>query len=490
MSRLFVFALLSSILVFPKLSAQQEGIQFQSLSLKDALKEAKKSNKSLFIVCYKEKNNKFSFEDIFKRKEVGDFYNNHFVSIKIKIDDAPDFGKKFNIRMGDQTYIFLNDKGDLINVGYGYQSLNGFLINLGKVAIDPDKNYATQLSRLKSGDNSYDIINFGLNRNSFIRNDMSENCNKENEELLDRYFNDKSVDERFSRNSWELISRYAHMESKYGFFLISNEDKYGELFDPNRVSRTIEGKIDKFISSGYKCLGLNFNEAVNYLNRTNPYLYKKVIYTDLRVKTINKLKKDLYNLNQWENLFEITRKCIALDTAIKREKQFLTLFANNVFDLIGNDKLPEIYSLLSSSKDSMALFMVQNLKFCEIESKLEGTNSLNQQDIDFINQNLKEILQNCKVNELRVGRLAQKLFEHPKRDNFLMSTKSLLACSLTDFRFYRSYITYASICAQLGEFEEAVKIMETEIESLKHHNFYHLSCEKVLMKFKNKEKVY
>jgi len=82
-------ALLFLIVFSASLYAQEDGIKFSKDSLlSDALARSKKEGKLVFIDCYTSWCGpcKYLAKEIFTQKEVGDFYNSHFINLSFDME--------------------------------------------------------------------------------------------------------------------------------------------------------------------------------------------------------------------------------------------------------------------------------------------------------------------------------------------------------------------------------------------------------------------
>lgn len=118
-----------------------QGIEFEQGNFTDALAKAKAENKMLFMDCYTvwcAPCKKLS-KEIFPQKEVGDYFNKHFVSIKMDMEKGE--GVELNKRYGVKVYptlIFINSDGKLIH------SIKGFMD--GKVLISEAQKAVEQIN--------------------------------------------------------------------------------------------------------------------------------------------------------------------------------------------------------------------------------------------------------------------------------------------------------------------------------------------------------
>jgi thioredoxin 1 len=105
---------------------QHGGIEFKHVSLKEAQKEAKKSNKIIFIDAYTSWCGpcKKMAATSFKNEEVGEIYNKQFINLKIDCEkdaDGPEISRRYKIS-SYPTLLFIDATGKLKKQVVGFQT--------------------------------------------------------------------------------------------------------------------------------------------------------------------------------------------------------------------------------------------------------------------------------------------------------------------------------------------------------------------------------
>ncbi len=110
-------------------------IFFQDLTLDEAIKKASEEKKLVFIDAHTawcqpcvlmEKN-------VFSLNTVADFYNEHFINVKIDFGKEEELAERFDVH-GYPSYIFVNAKGKAVYMGSGYTEEKEF-IGYGEAAL-------------------------------------------------------------------------------------------------------------------------------------------------------------------------------------------------------------------------------------------------------------------------------------------------------------------------------------------------------------------
>ena len=114
-----------------------QGIEFFHGSWEEALIEAEKQGKPIFVDCYTTWCGpcKRMAKDVFPKEEVGAFYNEYFINVKMDMEkgEGPSFGKKYPVGAYPTLYYIKSD-GEVIMAQRGARQAPEF-IELGKSAL-------------------------------------------------------------------------------------------------------------------------------------------------------------------------------------------------------------------------------------------------------------------------------------------------------------------------------------------------------------------
>lgn len=220
-------ALLFLIVLSASLYAQEDGIKFSKDSLlSDALARSKKEDKLVFIDCYTSWCGpcKYLAKEIFTQKEVGDFYNSHFINLSFDMEKGE--GVKIRTNYAVKAYptlLFLNAEGETVHVGIGSMPAKE-LIELGKTALDDTRNVLSVSKKMKSGDKSIQTLMLYLKANPYAA---------DADVLTAEYFKTATDDEKLSQDAWQLFKEYITDidNDQFQYFLkhrTAYEQKYGK----------------------------------------------------------------------------------------------------------------------------------------------------------------------------------------------------------------------------------------------------------------------
>lgn len=211
------------------LCAQETGIKFSNDSLlSQALKKSESEGKLLFIDCYTSWCGpcKYLTNTIFPQKEVGDFYNSHFINLSFDMEkgEGKNIASKYDIRVYP-TLLFLNANGEMVHIGIGSLEAN-LLIELGKTALDSNKNILSLTKKIKSGDKSIETISQYLKAYPIA---------VDKEELIDNYFKTASDEAKMTQEAWVLFKQYVKDFDNAQFqYFINHRDVYTQKFGKKR----------------------------------------------------------------------------------------------------------------------------------------------------------------------------------------------------------------------------------------------------------------
>jgi len=176
--KLSKFLALAAIAV-SSITIQAQGIEFmpEGSLLKDAVAKARQENKMVFLDCYTSWCGpcKMMATKIFPTKEVGDFMNPKFVSIKIDMEkgEGPSLVEKLQVS-AYPTFIIFNSDGNEVGRFLGGSNAAGFMERVTKNSVDNGS--AAMDARFAAGERDPQFLMDYLNTlsNAYKRNQCAE----------------------------------------------------------------------------------------------------------------------------------------------------------------------------------------------------------------------------------------------------------------------------------------------------------------------------
>ncbi len=103
-------------------------IRFEDLTYEEAVNKAAKENKLVFIDAYTDycQPCMLMVKNVFSLNSVADFYNEHFINVKLDFGEDETLADKFNVA-GYPAFIFVNGKGKPVYIAGGYTEEKEFI---------------------------------------------------------------------------------------------------------------------------------------------------------------------------------------------------------------------------------------------------------------------------------------------------------------------------------------------------------------------------
>lgn len=259
MKKITCIAVLCHVLNTIAIAQNTSGIVFEHSSLDSALLKAKNEGKLLFIDAYTDwcKPCKWMAENVFTNDTVGQFFNDHFVSVKIDMDIKKIEGKKlaelYQINCYP-TYLFIANDGSTVYRFSGGLKVTDF-VTASQKALDPSNNFAMLKNLFESKTiSASDFLNY--------LNIREESCLSVSEELTS-YFETQKDDELLSRGNWNILQRFTPpADSRIFTYLVEHRDLFDAGYGTDSVGKIIT-TVYKRNMSRYLPYGKN-QDTVSY----------------------------------------------------------------------------------------------------------------------------------------------------------------------------------------------------------------------------------
>ena len=121
-----LFVAIVAVVMMSSFAGKGKGIEFSDLTLEKAKKEATKSGKLIFIDAYTDWCGpcKQMAATTFQDPEVGEFFNENFVNLKIEMEknaEGPDLARRYRVT-AYPTLLILDGDGNLVKSAIGFKN--------------------------------------------------------------------------------------------------------------------------------------------------------------------------------------------------------------------------------------------------------------------------------------------------------------------------------------------------------------------------------
>jgi len=152
--------LIPVFIIFSSIHLSAKGIEFFKGTWAEALELAKAEEKVIFVDAYAEWCGpcKRMARNVFTDAEVGDFYNDNFINLKIDMEKPKnrDFSQKYPAAAFPTLY-FIDFTGEVVEKIKGAQTVEQF-INLGKSVVSKNDRSAYYAEAYEAGDRSPELM--------------------------------------------------------------------------------------------------------------------------------------------------------------------------------------------------------------------------------------------------------------------------------------------------------------------------------------------
>lgn len=217
---------------------EHKGVNWEQGTLQDALRKAaghKKGAKLVFLDCYTTWCGpcKYMANTVFTTEAAGNYFNEHFVNIKIDMEkgEGPELAKKFRIP-GYPTFIILSPDGKEIGRVVGSNELEPFIADVERARdVKNSVSYLkTQFEKSPTSDNAVNYVE-AMGRNSMY----SEITRFMNENLA--VLEDWTL---FSDKMWKYVKLGISYDNRTVLnCIIANKMQANSAFGTNRVNKAL-----------------------------------------------------------------------------------------------------------------------------------------------------------------------------------------------------------------------------------------------------------
>lgn len=246
-----------------------QGIEFEHGTFNQSLAKAKKENKLVFMDCYTSWCGpcKYLAKNIFPQKEVGDYFNQNFVNVKMDMEKGEGIAlcKKYGVS-SFPTLLFIDANGKTVHKLVGGMPAED-LIKGAKAALNPEMRIGVLRAKYKSGNRDLKFLMTYLNAVKAI-------YDRETMAIVAKEIISKtSLEKYMNKEQFYVISAakfpYGSKEFEY---LLKNKDKVKELTDDYGYARLYGGVYQKhFQQFAKECKSLKeLNDEIDRCHKEFP----------------------------------------------------------------------------------------------------------------------------------------------------------------------------------------------------------------------------
>lgn len=251
MKKILLAFLMLPLFTMAQTTASGEGMKFDhEHSWSEILAKAKAENKYIFMDCFTTWCGpcKYMSSTIFPMKEVGDFYNDKYIMVKVQFDttdndnahvkswfkDMQAINAQYKI-MAYPTYLFFDPNGEAVHRAVGSSDAQTFLTK-GKDAMNQDKQYYTLLKKYENGKKDPAF----LRSLALVADDAYDKANatKISKEYL------ATQTDLLTKDNLEFLFQFTNAPADPGFStLMENQDKVIAALGKDKVSNKMHSII-------------------------------------------------------------------------------------------------------------------------------------------------------------------------------------------------------------------------------------------------------
>lgn len=292
-----------------------DGIHFlEGEKWENILKMAQEQDKYIFMDCYTSWCGpcKALSKDIFTRKEVGDYFNAHFINVKYDMEKGVgiELKKQYQANIiGYPTLLLINKEGKVVHQMAGFQEADALIAGM-KAGMEGKSLFAYR-DRYNSGDRDLNFIKeyaTALN-GAFLKDDIQQ--------IVVDYMNSVPLEKLKDKDVWELVGGYVKDPYSPQFeYVVFNLDYFPAKLKVDRyklewqLNWALEKALDQIV-------GLQKDKEGNILPLLNEparmaTLLKLIDRANLKRAEEYRAKSKIHELElagQWEEVYNYLMVC-------------------------------------------------------------------------------------------------------------------------------------------------------------------------------------
>ena len=230
------FLLLALVaLVFPSIG---QGVNFEDITIEQALEKAKTEDKYVFVDVYTSWCGpcKMMDDQVFPLKEVGDYFNKRFISVKKNAEvgeEGPRFANKYNIK-AYPTFVILDKNGELIHMFAG-GILNITFIDKVAESFDDEKAFGVLKRRYEAGEKDPKVVASYLQA---LMNTHTTDVTKQ----VDEFYATLDDKDKISQECLFMFDLLAQIDSEREQFLRAHVDEFRDVIGAEKIDEIYRNK--------------------------------------------------------------------------------------------------------------------------------------------------------------------------------------------------------------------------------------------------------
>ncbi len=223
---------------------QAQGIDFFEGTWLEALDIAKEERKLIFVDAYTTWCGpcKMMDRNVYINPKVGDYYNKHFISVKMDMEKGEGFAFASKYRVSAYpTLFFINHEGTQVYRDSAYKSPDEML-HIGELAQSPDRNLALLELEFESGDKDPDkVLDY-----AYLLKGLDQDYRK----AAQSYFETLSDKELLEGKNWDAMKAFTYdIKSREFQYLLQKQKKFCKKFGEPEVQEKISDVLKKSVVS-------------------------------------------------------------------------------------------------------------------------------------------------------------------------------------------------------------------------------------------------
>ena len=306
-----------------------QGIAFEQGTFTEALEKAKKEDKILFMDAYTEWCGpcKMMSKDVFPQKEVGDFFNEHFVSIKIDMEQGEGIGLRETYDVNSfPTLLFIDASGKEIHKLIGGMYAED-LIKGAKNVVDPNKRLPALTERYNRGDRSFDFMR------NYIEVLYGAREEKKAEQVAMEFVSNTPITKFDDKDMFQILalSKIKYGSSNY-WYLVNMEEYLMPLVGSEKYFQVLDVAIKNYLydkaENGKSLEELEAAILETKQDRANPYFQQRI---EKNLRYAYYLAKD--DVSKWVDLK------LAEAESLKGSQEYVFFVHDIGAEMVNNPKL-------------------------------------------------------------------------------------------------------------------------------------------------------